>query len=74
MTKWAFLNLFLQLNDQVVFVTRTICFVKDLGSSSGACDVCMTGILLVVDLVTGLLGVVTSSGKNWSFFPFFLAC
>jgi hypothetical protein len=44
------------------------------GASLGSCDVCMAGILFSADLVSGLLGVSTTSGENWSFFPFFLAC
>jgi hypothetical protein len=48
--------------------------VKASRSSLGACDVCMERIFFVVDLVTGLLGSLTTSGENWSFFPPFLPC
>jgi hypothetical protein len=74
MKKWDFLNCSYSSMIKLSLSLGQYVFVKALGFSSGSCDVCMTYILLVVDLVTGFLGAVTSSGENWGFFPFFLAC
>jgi hypothetical protein len=56
------------------FSSRGFVFVKVSRDSFGACDVCIAGILFFVELVTGLLGTLTTSGENWSLFPLFLAC
>jgi hypothetical protein len=74
MKKWAFFNCSSSSMIRLSLSLEKYVSVKALGFSSGTCDVCMTGILLASNLVTGLLGVVIFSGGNWSFFPLFLSC
>jgi len=74
MTKWAFFNYTCSSMIRLSFSLGRFVFVKASGYSSSSCDMCMVGILLVVDLVTSLLGTMTTSGENWRFFTFILEC